>query len=104
MKVTHEARRLHSCPTRRSSDLLGDRVEHRAIVRRLDERIAGFAMRGEDVPKAEALLLERDHRVGVRDDNGGRLDRSRSQVDRQSTRLNSSHMSISYAVFFLKKQ
>src|SRR6267142_5711591 len=30
--------------------------------------------------------------------------RSRSQRDRKSTRLNSSHMSISYAVFCLKKK
>src|SRR6267142_3637329 len=30
--------------------------------------------------------------------------RSRATRDRKSTRLNSSHMSISYAVFFLKKK
>src|SRR5258708_29117738 len=32
------------------------------------------------------------------------LRRSRSQLDRKSTRLNSSHQIISYAVFYLKKK
>src|SRR5438477_7509520 len=32
------------------------------------------------------------------------LQRSSTQIDRKSTRLNSSHMSISYAVFCLKKK
>src|SRR6266480_2549442 len=32
---------------------------------------------------------------------GGRIFNARTQVDRKSTRLNSSHMSISYAVFCL---
>src|SRR5690242_21277239 len=41
----------------------------------------------------------RRHRRGQR--SGGRLGRRR---DRKSTRLNSSHMSISYAVFCLKKK
>src|SRR5689334_23867695 len=34
----------------------------------------------------------------------GRLDRSPEFIDRKSTRLNSSHSSISYAVFCLKKK
>src|SRR6266571_4037153 len=34
----------------------------------------------------------------------GRLRHHRAQADRKSTRLNSSHMSISYAVFCLKKK
>src|SRR5438477_6497373 len=38
---------------------------------------------------------------GVREIGSGRLDR---RLDRKSTRLNSSHMSISYAVFCLKKK
>src|SRR5437868_9770789 len=34
----------------------------------------------------------------------GRLDVSQNDLDRKSTRLNSSHVSISYAVFCLKKK
>src|SRR5258705_7917096 len=35
---------------------------------------------------------------------GGQPLRRREQIDRKSTRLNSSHLGISYAVFFLKKK
>src|SRR3712207_7954104 len=35
---------------------------------------------------------------------GGDLDRVRTGIDRKSTRLNSSHANISYAVFCLKKK
>src|SRR5690606_41920375 len=34
----------------------------------------------------------------------GRIDRQRARQDRKSTRLNSSHVKISYAVFCLKKK
>src|SRR3712207_8123326 len=44
-------------------------------------------LRGDGVPRAAALVVER---VGAR--------------DRKSTRLNSSHANISYAVFCLKKK
>src|SRR3712207_7302369 len=45
-------------------------------------------------PQHRAVLLEEEHRgrVGVED------------LDRKSTRLNSSHANISYAVFCLKKK
>src|SRR5690242_21214559 len=42
--------------------------------------------------------------VGVPCDRVGRLFGRRLHEDRKSTRLNSSHMSISYAVFCLKKK
>ena len=38
------------------------------------------------------------------DDNGGGTDICRAPADRKSTRLNSSHANISYAVFCLKKK
>src|SRR5688572_31991490 len=60
--------RLHSCPTRRSSDLA---------------RAAGHDVRAPD------------------EDGSGRLGFA---ADRKSTRLNSSHSQISYAVFCLKKK
>src|SRR5438067_7396714 len=49
-----------------------------------------------------ALLVDRDRaEVGVL----GAVDRERADdADRKSTRLNSSHVSISYAVFCLKKK
>src|SRR4051794_41400094 len=68
-------RDLHSFPTRRSSDLGAPRVEA------LDMAALGAGGRV-------------DHRV----------DQRRLARDRKSTRLNSSHPSISYAVFCLKKK
>src|SRR5438876_5404750 len=41
---------------------------------------------------------------GVRTENAERGSRNAEQPDRKSTRLNSSHPSISYAVFCLKKK
>src|SRR5438552_12313182 len=69
---------LHSFPTRRSSDLLLSN----------NQRIAGepplpvaVAQHGHGMPAGQAIV-----------------------VDRKSTRLNSSHQIISYAVFCLKKK
>src|SRR5437868_11984180 len=76
---------LHSFPTRRSSDL--------ALLRRAEREGAGVQMDNAG------------GRAGGRD-MGHRLDRLRAlhEADRKSTRLNSSHVSISYAVFCLKKK
>src|SRR2546430_10303915 len=59
-------------------------------------------------------LLEREHEVSGGEDSQGRRLRSargagpegepREREDRKSTRLNSSHSQISYAVFCLKKK
>src|SRR5256885_13121500 len=60
--------------------------------------------RGEQLP-ARARALE--HRVGTGAHgrlDGGVLGRRGRQSDRKSTRLNSSHLVISYAVFCLKKK
>src|SRR5438445_1744655 len=75
-------RDLHSFPTRRSSDLV-------AAPAPLEERHhdAERGARGEQV----------HHRRGERDDHA-------AEGDRKSTRLNSSHANISYAVFCLKKK
>src|SRR5699024_12578774 len=71
---------LHSFPTRRSSDLSGGWI----YGPRLNDDI-GRSKNGA---------------------NGRRIDSSgtNSPKDRKSTRLNSSHVSISYAVFCLKKK
>src|SRR5207253_11252436 len=76
---------LHSFPTRRSSDLL-----RRAKPGRRD-RERGYGARAP--------------RHDLRGDHGPpRETPRRVRRDRKSTRLNSSHVAISYAVFCLKKK
>src|SRR5205814_9122831 len=97
-------RDLLSFPTRRSSDLLrvrraADGEEHAVAFDRLAaigahagtflRRTRGGDARAEG--ERDALLLERALRF------------LREAGDRKSTRLNSSHLGISYAVFCLKK-
>src|SRR5207248_10764454 len=82
-------RPLHSFPTRRSSDLApatdialrGALLEPRRLPTRHDLRQAVT----DAIPKRRRTLLE-------------------ERADRKSTRLNSSHRTISYAVFCLKKK
>src|SRR5207248_11267789 len=97
-------RDLHSFPTRRSSDLGGGL---------LSRRHAGSGRR-EWARLYELLIVvlvrTPDHeRTGVLepadggDDPALRLLDHAPALDRKSTRLNSSHRTISYAVFCLKK-
>src|SRR5438132_5906039 len=82
-------RDLHSFPTRRSSDLK-DRVEHRgSLSLSEDERVCPRPTDGR----------QKKRRVEGAAPRGGR-----AETDRKSTRLNSSHTVISYAVFCLKKK
>src|SRR5690349_5769603 len=81
-------RTRHSFPTRRSSDLLHPRqrvqhVLHHALLDHVQERV----------------LLE-----DFAGDVEGQVRRIDHALDRKSTRLNSSHVEISYAVFCLKKK
>src|SRR2546430_16759164 len=79
-------------PTRRSSDLLVARdsdVESAALA--ADRR---HALRLRQDLGARAVQLDEEHRARVLRISG---------TDRKSTRLNSSHSHISYAVFCLKK-
>src|SRR3712207_7759800 len=66
-------------------DAEGKLVEHRAIVER------------------KALMAERQDVVSP-PAHQARAEPDRIEVDRKSTRLNSSHANISYAVFCLKKK
>src|SRR5690606_40617409 len=89
--LDHAPRRLHSFPTRRSSDLLtlpdGRYVIYEATV-------------CSDTAEARPGTL-----FGVvRDVTALRLAERERTSDRKSTRLNSSHVKISYAVFCLKKK
>src|SRR5436305_4329590 len=88
LKYSPSHRYLHSFPTRRSSDL-------------------GLRARGCDVPivadihfKPEAAIEAAKWVDKVRINPGNYAD----SKDRKSTRLNSSHVRISYAVFCLKKK
>src|SRR5206468_11565957 len=83
---------LHSFPTRRSSDLICGGCGSCGMCGN-DEVVR---LRSPD-GRLEAVLFQRDCGATT-----GNL--SRTTSDRKSTRLNSSHDQISYAVFCLKKK
>src|SRR5438034_5888716 len=90
-------RELHSFPTRRSSDLSQENC------------FAALVVFANDFPEEQASLrvktcaglVEEKH---LRVVHHGTRDRETLHQDRKSTRLNSSHTVISYAVFCLKKK
>src|ERR1039458_5763096 len=76
--------------------------------RRGDMRVPS---RDPDVGMAEDLLHDREGNTAIEQDGRGRVPhgvqpvvRQPGRRDRKSTRLNSSHLGISYAVFCLKKK
>src|SRR5699024_12607940 len=81
-------RYLHSFPTRRSSDLYEYLRSHRQEFLLLHTRTEEKAALSEEAPFCSLLQIYV----------------LPSYRDRKSTRLNSSHVSISYAVFCLKKK
>src|SRR5690349_22254100 len=87
-------RDLHSFPTRRSSDLVL-RESYRRVRARCRSARSGFTLDGR-----AARVCDREHEL-LRHGRGKDL---RVKLDRKSTRLNSSHVEISYAVFCLKKK
>src|SRR5690606_42008708 len=96
--LAHSA--LHSFPTRRSSDLHHlhgppqQRLLRQPVIEQLDHAV-GLA----DAPD----LLE-GRKLLVVFENAEHEGRNDGVEDRKSTRLNSSHVKISYAVFCLKKK
>src|SRR5207253_10557749 len=90
---------LHSFPTRRSSDLAG--IDHLSPKKGL-----GLVGRGIDHKKTEQPGKHPDAHEPEREVDGrpGILQGNPEAGDRKSTRLNSSHVAISYAVFCLKKK
>src|SRR5690606_39565629 len=90
---TSAHRHLHSFPTRRSSDL---GKHYRQPDRTCARRQKGPA------PQGRRSLRLRPRRRGSRSPCQGR--HPVPHPDRKSTRLNSSHVKISYAVFCLKKK
>src|SRR5690606_42082184 len=94
---------LHSSPTRRSSDLRRpDGVPCRRTTTR--SRPAGRVC----LSISSQFRLESRTLLGLGKSRGAPMALLRSlgmeRVDRKSTRLNSSHVKISYAVFCLKKK
>src|SRR5699024_11682892 len=78
-------RPLHSFPTRRSSDLRGQQYRHASAPTPCQVRgLLADALHHQPLPRYPTKYWSRLR-------------------DRKSTRLNSSHVSISYAVFCLKK-
>src|SRR5690606_41957689 len=95
-----DPRDLHSFPTRRSSDLRQLAAEPRLHVER-GERLHGGNLQRRYQP---GLLRRSDDAVARLLGRQRRGAPPRRLGDRKSTRLNSSHVKISYAVFCLKKK
>src|SRR5205807_8486445 len=95
---------LHSFPTRRSSDLVWDEFVQNRVEAGYDPEAATAAARRGDRLSAQATKSgTRGLRgaVGTPDQVRDYLRRYEAFEDRKSTRLNSSHLVISYAVFCL---
>src|SRR3712207_7475189 len=104
-------RDLRSFPTRRSSDLEDlDPVAGRRHLRLADVVAADqLVQRLDGVVGTHRELLEQRHGSGLVAHPDGQETHAVTStvgaaVDRKSTRLNSSHANISYAVFCLKKK
>src|SRR5207244_11043058 len=102
--VHSNSRHLHSFPTRRSSDLaaaLGDtnmdwsRIGRAFVAMDVDSLKLAF----DAWPNFDRRYFDQTEQVYQR-----WLSEMREAGDRKSTRLNSSHQIISYAVFCLKKK
>src|SRR5262245_63101414 len=92
LRLQHD---IHSFPTRRSSDLReSPQGLFDCIARLLRVPHQVFVSARAHVVK-QVACLGADHREN--------LMRNTEKTDRKSTRLNSSHLGISYAVFCLKK-
>src|SRR5699024_12406297 len=97
-------RHLHSFPTRRSSDLsilpsALDSLKHKHPDLRLEIKQLDIENAMPALSKGTVDLILGEDYPGVMPLTDNTVDR---EQDRKSTRLNSSHVSISYAVFCLK--
>src|SRR5205814_8661944 len=93
---SRDPRDLHSFPTRRSSDLL---VVHRYAAVQAQREIEAGARNA----MLTFQVLQHQQQIAL----SGKADLLATLAymrDRKSTRLNSSHLGISYAVFCLKKK
>src|SRR5207245_9934414 len=104
LSLQRAPRQLHSFPTRRSSDLfllrkLADPVDKQGSIRQKHDE---WRSRLGAAKRKSALRAARSPREAAA--QGGLPLGGAQAGDRKSTRLNSSHGSISYAVFCLKKK
>src|SRR5205807_4827741 len=104
LPLSRPHRALHSFPTRRSSDLPDD-AEHLAAA-----GLQAEAIHRHERAVADGQMFEHNHPTVVTSrctelfiDSRRRMISAKDLQDRKSTRLNSSHLVISYAVFCLKK-
>src|SRR5207253_7502837 len=89
---------LHSFPTRRSSDLPFSFTKYALV---LMARCAAMPLRSDGSASPTSTAFESASRCRRRA-TSSRM--ALAVLDRKSTRLNSSHVAISYAVFCLKKK
>src|SRR5699024_12668069 len=90
---------LPSFPTRRSSDLGYGGASIRSIAQKTGVSLSAMYYHYASKQELLAAMLN----AGM-DSFEGRVTEEFEAKDRKSTRLNSSHVSISYAVFCLKKK
>src|SRR5205814_8513805 len=94
----HPNRHLHSFPTRRSSDLSIPKLQDRFWLNLI----------GKGYPSPNRWFRWCTERMKINPTNDYILatvsKHGKAIIDRKSTRLNSSHLGISYAVFCLKKK
>src|SRR5207248_11728737 len=89
---------LHSFPTRRSSDLV-----YRWVQLQGEGKSEALAqLQRQATPPARKMAPRHLAWLFLR--ASSQLEKQEKQTDRKSTRLNSSHRTISYAVFCLKKK
>src|SRR5207248_7353385 len=90
-------RDLHSFPTRRSSDLAKEQIIGAWM-------LVSVTSATDDGKEGEPFGPSPKGVIVFSNDGHFSLFQSRAEIDRKSTRLNSSHRTISYAVFCLKKK
>src|SRR5690606_40431634 len=94
-------RALHSFPTRRSSDLAASAIRCTMVAASATLFITTTWLRTPTVPSARRYPINSGSAI---DRHPSLLGLEAPHIDRKSTRLNSSHVKISYAVFCLKKK
>src|SRR5206468_12909516 len=99
-----QRRALHSFPTRRSSDLVP--VVYNAAAPEIwaggKDLRAALGLAADDFVALAVARLRPEKDLDVLLHAAARLHDEKPRLDRKSTRLNSSHDQISYAVFCLK--
>src|SRR5205807_8671445 len=97
-------RSLHSFPTRRSSDLVLIDAHQQGKLGKYREHLATRAAILQHGFATVGIIALVDEATGYQDfRQRDALAKILERLDRKSTRLNSSHLVISYAVFCLKK-